>query len=384
MDGSNGVVRYTLTVNTAYESRTGVIVIAGQPFTIVQLGDPLACGHSISPASQAYNPSPTTGVVSVTTQAGCAWTVLNSNAWVTILSSTSNSGSGQVLYSVADNTASTAGRTGVVLIAGQPFTVSQPPGIVLCTYSISPTNRVHGHGATNGFISVITQLGCEWSVFNSNGWMTILSGTNGSGSGPVLYSVSANTSSSTRSGNIHMAGRVLSISQSPGPSFPPVVTGPANQTILEGGTTSFSVTTSGTAPFTFQWRRNGTDLVNGGNVSGATTSGLTLTAVTTNDAASYTVVVSNPAGSVTSVVAVLTVISPNTPPRLVFNGVAPGNNLILAWPTNMVGFTLQSATNLTSPVVWIGVTNPPVVLGGQYTVTNSFSGGNKFYRLRKP
>jgi len=61
-----------------------------------------------------------------------------------------------------------------------------------------------------------------------------------------------------------------------------------------------------------------------------------------------------------------------------------GNELILAWPTNFGGFTVESTTNLTPPVVWSEVTNPRVVVGGQYTVTNSPSGSAQFFRLRKP
>ena len=33
---------------------------------------------------------------------------------------------------------------------------------------------------------------------------------------------------------------------------------------------------------------------------------------------------------------------------------------------------------------WANVTNPPVILGGQWTVTNALSGNAKFFRLRKP
>jgi hypothetical protein len=58
-----------------------------------------------------------------------------------------------------------------------------------------------------------------------------------------------------------------------------------------------------------------------------------------------------------------------------------GANVILKWPTNAIGYTLQSTTNLISPVVW--TTNPPapVVVNGQNTVTNLIFGGQKFYRL---
>ena len=58
-----------------------------------------------------------------------------------------------------------------------------------------------------------------------------------------------------------------------------------------------------------------------------------------------------------------------------------GANVILTWPTNATGFTLQSTTNLISPVVWTTNSPAPVVVNGQNTVTNLISGRQKFYRL---
>ena len=60
-----------------------------------------------------------------------------------------------------------------------------------------------------------------------------------------------------------------------------------------------------------------------------------------------------------------------------------GNELILSWPTNAIGFTLESTLQLTPPA-WVAVTNPPVLLGAQWTVTNTFSASQRYYRLRKP
>jgi uncharacterized repeat protein (TIGR03803 family) len=57
-----------------------------------------------------------------------------------------------------------------------------------------------------------------------------------------------------------------------------------------------------------------------------------------------------------------------------------GPNVLLTWPTNFTGFTLQSATNLGSPV-WSTNLPAPVVVNGQYTVTNPISGTQQFYRL---
>jgi uncharacterized repeat protein (TIGR03803 family) len=58
-----------------------------------------------------------------------------------------------------------------------------------------------------------------------------------------------------------------------------------------------------------------------------------------------------------------------------------GTNVLVMWPTNFTGFTLQSTTNLLSPEVWSTVSPAPAIVGGQYIVTNGNSGSSKFYRL---
>jgi uncharacterized repeat protein (TIGR03803 family) len=59
----------------------------------------------------------------------------------------------------------------------------------------------------------------------------------------------------------------------------------------------------------------------------------------------------------------------------------PGINVILMWPTNAVGFTLQSTTNLGAAAVWTTNSPAPVVVNGQNTVTNPISGSKQFFRL---
>ena len=58
-----------------------------------------------------------------------------------------------------------------------------------------------------------------------------------------------------------------------------------------------------------------------------------------------------------------------------------GANVILTWPTNATGFTLQSTTNLSSSADWITNTPAPVVVNGQNTVTNPLSSPQRYYRL---
>ncbi len=63
--------------------------------------------------------------------------------------------------------------------------------------------------------------------------------------------------------------------------------------------------------------------------------------------------------------------------------VRSGTNVILTWPTNATGFALEFTTNLATTAHW--TTNPiaPVILNGQYALTNSTSGKQKFFRLQQ-
>jgi uncharacterized repeat protein (TIGR03803 family) len=58
-----------------------------------------------------------------------------------------------------------------------------------------------------------------------------------------------------------------------------------------------------------------------------------------------------------------------------------GTNVVLTWPANATGFTLQSTTNLVSVAIWATVSPAPVVVNGQNAVTNPISGNQEFYRL---
>ena len=82
---------------------------------------------------------------------------------------------------------------------------------------------------------------------------------------------------------------------------PYVTTHPQSQTVAEGGVASLSVASGGTQPLRYQWRLNGT------NLPGATNSALSFVSVSMTNAGSYSVVITNLAGSATSSVATLTV-----------------------------------------------------------------------------
>ncbi len=70
---------------------------------------------------------------------------------------------------------------------------------------------------------------------------------------------------------------------------------------------------------------------------------------------------------------------PLPPPRLTIT--LSGTGVVLTWPTNVVGFTLQSTTNLVPPLAWSTNSPAPVVVGGWNTITNPISGPQQFFRL---
>lgn len=92
---------------------------------------------------------------------------------------------------------------------------------------------------------------------------------------------------------------------------PPVITAqPQSRTNNAGTAAVFSLTVEGTEPLSYQWRRDGVLLSDGGNIVGAQGPTLTINNVLKADEGGFDVIVTNVAGAVTSLVARLTVLDP--------------------------------------------------------------------------
>ena len=90
---------------------------------------------------------------------------------------------------------------------------------------------------------------------------------------------------------------------------------PQTQMAFLGENVAFSVATYGSLPVSYQWRKNGQNLSDAGNLSGASARTLILTNLAVTDAANYSVVVSNASGSITSATARLEILV--SPPYIV-------------------------------------------------------------------
>ena len=132
------------------------------------------------------------------------------------------------------------------------------------------------------------------------------------------------------SGNVMSSNAVLTV------AVPPIITTqPLSRTNNANTTAAFSVTATSVLPLSYQWQQNSTNLINGGKFSGATNSTLTINTVSSNEAAIYSVIVTNLAGSATSSNAALTV---NYLPSI---AVQPSGALVLPGTNVAFGITLN-------------------------------------------
>ena len=190
-------------------ARRGAIRIAGQQFDITQSQ---GCSYTITPSSFAAAPAGGSGSVAIATGGGCAWTAASSVSWLTV-SPAAGEGPAAVAFTVAPSGGTE--RSGTALIAGQTFTVTQGQG---CTFDVNPLT--HSVAAAGGSVSVnvATGQGCPWNIASSAPWITLNGQASRTGSGTVELVV-ASTNAGARSGTVSIAGRTVTINQSPGCSF---------------------------------------------------------------------------------------------------------------------------------------------------------------------
>jgi hypothetical protein len=204
----NGTLGIAVAANTG-GPRTGAVRVADQMLTIRQAT--AACSFNITPSAQSIAAAGGAGSpVTVSTAPGCAWTAVSNATWITVTAGQSGSGSGSVGFTVAANPGGS--RTGTVSIAGQTLTVTQA-GSASCSYAVTPaTQAVGASGGVAPAISVTTAAECSWTASSNVSWVTLLSGTSGTGPGAVTYEVAANIGP-PRSATLTIAGRTVTVSQ---------------------------------------------------------------------------------------------------------------------------------------------------------------------------
>jgi len=156
-----------------------------------------------------------------------------------------------------------------------------------------------------------------------------------------------------------------------GPTILAVIPNPSNLLCCPGSSPTLTVVPSGTPPLSFQWRRNGANLMDSPSISGSTTSNLTLLAIIPEGAGSFDVIVKNAYGGVTSAPINLVVTSkPSLAVPIVSNGSIVGATLLDGGcgytDAPVISFTGNGGTGaLAYAEIFNGaVTNIQIVSGG--------------------
>jgi Glycosyl hydrolase family 53/Immunoglobulin I-set domain len=168
-----------------------------------------------------------------------------------------------------------------------------------------------------------------------------------------------------------------------GMGTPFILTQPTNLTILTGNNASFSAAVIGATPIAYQWQQNGTNLADGTGISGANTTNLTLTDITNNSTANYTLVVTNIYGSVASSMATLTVVNPA--PAITGFAAHPDGSFSLNFAgTPGSTYVLETTTNLLSTDSWQPIVTNTFDSSGIWQFTDMQAAGfeQQFYRLK--
>jgi len=257
---------------------------AALAYSVTAVNTPTSFSATNLPAGLSLNN--TTGAISGTLPAGSA-----------------------ALYNVTLGAANTAGTAFEQLLLAVSGTSPATPVI---TAQPAPAGAIVTGSAT--FNVIATGAGPLTYQWKKNG--TNISGaTTSTYTTPVLvagdnnaqYSVVVTNSAGA---SVTSANALLTVTAST--TLPLIATNPASQLATPGQTVIFSVNTGGTGPFTYQWSRNGAQ------IPGQSYSSITIApALASYNGDTYSVVVTNSAGSVTSSNAVLTV---NTPPQAVNDG----------------------------------------------------------------
>jgi hypothetical protein len=165
----------------------------------------------------------------------------------------------------------------------------------------------------------------------------------------------------------------------PSEALPQISVQPTNQSVVQGGDASFSVSATGGAPLVYQWQCDRTNLV------GATNSNLYLNAVVSTNAGNYEVVITNLFGSVTSASVTLSVLGVPVSFVTSSGGIQFSNGqlqLSLSGLTGQGSVLIEASSNLTQ---WTPVfTNPPGFGTIQFTDPASTNFPSRYYRVTTP
>ena len=274
-------------------------------------------------------------------------------------------------------TSSNTTPSGALSVSPAAVTFGNVPVGSTSNQSLSVSNS----GSLAVTISQATTTGAGFGIGGASLPLTLSPGNSFTFTASFAPTATGNASGSVSVASAQLSSPLTIQMTGTGAAVAPAITSqPSSQSVLIGQTATFSVTASGTAPLSYQWRKNGTA------ISGATSSSYTTPAETTSDnGALFTVAVSNSAGTATSNGAVLTVnpapVAPSITTQPSSQTITAGQTAtfsVAATGTTPLSYRWQKNGAAISSATLSSYTTPAEIAsdnGAQFTVAVSNSAG---------
>ncbi|GAB4040891.1 hypothetical protein GCM10028774_47100 [Spirosoma jeollabukense] len=355
----------------------------------------LACTTPATPSISATNPTCSVSTGSVTVASPVSGVTYTLSPGGTTSTTGSFTGLGAGTYTVtATNGTCVSAASNSVTVSAQPATPSAPTfGAATQPTCAVPTGTINLTGLPASGTWTLTRSGTSSATLTGSG--TTYANT-GLAPGNYTYTVT------NASGCVSTASATQTINAAP--AAPTIATPPAPQSYCAGGSATFTVTPSGTGPFTYQWQVSADNGANWYNeaasnagppvVSGGTSQTLTYTNIPASFGSRlYRVVVGSTTGcgSVTSTSTTLTLNAAPTiaTPPAPQSYCAGGSATFTVTPSGTGPFTYQWQVSADNGANWYNEAasnaGPPVVSGGTsqtLTYTNiPASFGSRLYRV---
>ncbi len=355
VDGQTGTgagsVRFRADANSG-APRSGSLMIGDRPFAVNQGGVGGSCGLSIGRTETSIPASGGNDTVTVRGSGNCPWVAESRAPWITVTGGASGNGNGTVSLNIAAN--SGGPRSGVVMIAGSMYLVTQaatPTGN--CSYSIdSPGQSVAASGASANIVVSATGS-CGWSAASLAPWISIVGGSNGNGNGVVTFTAAPNPGPQ-RQGLVTVAGYTHTVTQqgADGPSCSYSISATQLSAPAGGASSTVSVMAPAGCAWTATSQTGWITIANGANgngngtvdVSVASNSGAQRSGVVTLAGHTYTVTQSAGSGQEPP---------PPPPPQCSFGISSPDQTVTAVGGPAAVGVTAGSGCS------WSAVSDAP-------------------------
>ena len=262
------------------------------------------------------------------------------------------------LYGTTTGGANGYGETYVLTITNQPLQITRQPKSQTAFLGQTVNLSVATLGSfplTYQWQDYGTNLAAAGNLSGSSTRVLTLANVTAANAG--LYSVIVSNSF----GSVTSTPALLTVTS----SVPVITLQPTNQTVLSGATATFRVGAVGNFPLFYQWQLNGNNLTDSANIIGTATTILTIANASSVNAGTYSVIVSNSLGWVSSAGAVLTLLKITLTNLYSFAGGPDGANPnALVQDTNGIfyGTTQNGGTNGYGTIFQLTTNGTPATL----------------------